>query len=118
MIPSKPLARIEPPVPPMTSHAPGRTAPRPLVTERGVPIAVKGDGERDGRRTILYERLTGEAARDRARRPEPQGAGLPEEIIDQIEYIEVWSTPKEPTGYDFRVYSFGGTLIASRSTHS
>ena len=67
---------------------------------------------------ILYERLTGEAARERARQPEPRGAGLPAEIVDQIEYIEVWSTPNEPAGYDFRAYSFGGVLIASRSTRA
>jgi len=34
-----------------------------------------------------------------------------------IEYVEVWSTPSSPDGYDFRCYSFGGALIACRSTH-
>jgi hypothetical protein len=73
---------------------------------------------RDRSRTILYERLTGDAARERARQPEPRGAGWPAEIVDQIEYIEVWSTPVAPAGYDFRAYSFGGVLIASHSTRS
>ncbi|HEY7113513.1 MAG TPA: hypothetical protein VIA45_11325 [Thermoanaerobaculia bacterium] len=118
MISSK-AARIEPPAPPIMSEAPARLhGQRPVVTERGVPVSVRVDDERHQQRTILYERLTGEAARERARRPEPLGAGLPPEIVDQIEYIEVWSTPKEPAGYDFRVYSFGGALIASRSTRA
>ena len=74
--------------------------------------------DRDRTRSILYERLTGDAARERARQPEPRGAGLPAEIVDQIEYIEVWSTPNEPTGYELRVYSFCGVLIATRSTRA
>ncbi|HTO77446.1 MAG TPA: hypothetical protein VMQ61_15335 [Thermoanaerobaculia bacterium] len=91
---------------------------RPIVTEHGLSVAWSVKPERNKTRTILYERLTGEAARERARQPEPRGAGLPAEIVDQIEYIEVWSTPNEPVGYDFRGYSFGGVLIASRSTRA
>jgi hypothetical protein len=116
MISGKPLAvRTEPSAPPMNPGPEARSDQRPIVTERGIPIAVQGRPERERNRTILYERLTGDAARERARQPEPRGAGLPAEIVDQIEYIEVWSTPNEPAGYDFRVYSFGGVLIASRS---
>jgi len=89
---------------------------RPAVTERGVTIAVGPDTDRDPDRIILYERLTGEAARRRAMDPEPRGAGMPAEAVEKIEYLEVWSSPGPAGGYDFRMYSFGGALIASRST--
>lgn len=96
---------------------PGPAEPgRPAVTERGVTITVGTDGERDMNRIILYERLTGEAARRRAMAPEPQGAGMPPEAVEKVEYVEVWSTPSPAEGYDFRMYSFGGALLASRST--
>jgi hypothetical protein len=91
---------------------PGRAA----ITERGVTVAVGTEHERDGNRIILYERLTGDAARQRATGPEPHGAGMPPEAVERVEYIEVWSTPSSGDGYDFRMYSFGGALIACRST--
>ncbi len=93
-------------------------AGRPTVTERGVAITVapSRDHERPGSRIILYERLTGDAARQRATDPEPKGAGLTGDEAEKVEYLEVWSTPDPADGYDFRMYSFGGALIASRST--
>ncbi len=119
MISGKPLAaRTAVPAPPINPASVAGIARRPVVTESGLPVARSSHPERDRSRTILYERLTGQAARERARQPEPRGAGLPAEIVDQIEYIEVWSTPNEPAGYDFRVYSFGGVLIATRSTRA
>jgi hypothetical protein len=72
--------------------------------------------ERETSRVILYERLTGEQARRRATSPEPKGAGLSQEAAEKVEYVEIWSTPDPADGYDFRMYSFGGALIASRST--
>jgi len=114
MISGKPLAArpavTAPPIQPTPLLPP---ASRPAAAETRVALP-----ERDRNRTILYERLTGEAARDRARQPEPRGAGLPAEIVDRIEYMEVWGTPNPPAGYDFRGYSFGGVLVASRSTRS
>jgi len=119
MISAKPTAaRTELSVPPMTPESADRTSPRAAATERGLSATRSAHPERDAGRTILYERLTGDAARERARQPEPRGAGLPAEIVDRIEYIEVWSTPNEPAGFDYRGYSFGGALIASRSTRS
>jgi len=119
MISGRPLAaRTTVPAPPISPAPVARNARRPVVTESGPAVTWSGHQPRDRSRTILYERLNGEAARERARQPEPRGAGLAAEIVDQIEYIEVWSTPNEPAGYDFRAYSFGGILIASRSTRS
>ena len=86
-------------------------AARATVTENGVTVA-----ERGGTPIILYERLTGEEARRRAESPEPQGAGMAREAVEKVEYVEVWSTQDPADGYDFRMYSFGGALIASRST--
>ena len=105
------------PAPPISPAFVARPVQRPVATD-GLSAAPSDRPDRDRRRTILYERLTGEAARERARQAEPRGAGLPADIVDQIEYIEVWSTPNEPAGYDFRGYSFGGVLIASRSTRA
>jgi hypothetical protein len=107
--------RTPPPVEPAPS-AP--QAGRATVTERGVAITVtpNRDHERPGSRNILYERLTGEAARQRATDPEPKGAGLTRDEAEKVESIEVWSTPDPADGHDFRMYSFGGALIASRST--
>ncbi len=118
MISGKLAARIAVPAPPIHPVSFVPTAQDPAVTGSRPTAAWKGSQDRDRTRSILYERLTGDAARERARQPEPRGAGLPAEIVDQIEYIEVWSTTKEPAGYDFRAYSFGGVLIASRSTRA
>lgn len=93
-------------------------AGRPAVKQQSVAIPVETGRERDDNRIILYERLSGEAARQRATAPEPRGAGMPPEAVEKVEYVEVWSTPNPPEGYDFRMYSFGGALIASRSTRS
>jgi hypothetical protein len=102
-------------------HA-GRTLDggRHVVLERSVPIPLVSDapaGSGSGR-VILYERLTGEAARRRATSPEPEGAGMTSEQVAGVEYIEIWSTPPPACGYDFRMYSFGGALLASRSTRA
>ncbi len=105
-------------VPPPPKIAPPAAAARPIVTERGIPIAVAAEGEPEAGRVILYERLTGDAARVRAMSPEPQGAGMPPEEVARVESVEIWSTPPPSSGYDFRMYSFGGALIASRSTRS
>jgi hypothetical protein len=88
------------------------------VTERGVaiPVTPDRDHERPGSRNNLYEKLTGEAARLRACQPEPRGPGLTREEAEKIECLEVRSTPDPSDGYEFRMYSFGGALIASRST--
>ena len=85
------------------------------ATERGASAPSEA-GERQGNRVILYERLTGEEARRRAMGSEPQGAGMPREAVEKVEYVEVWSTQNPADGYDFRMYSFGGALVASRST--
>ena len=63
-------------------------------------------------RWILYERLAGAAARERAGRPTPEGAGLPPEATLEIEYVEVWVSPDVSRGCDFRMYSSGGALVA------
>lgn len=119
MISSKALeATPAVPAPPISPALLARPVQRPVATGSGLSAARSGGHDRDRKRTILYERLTGEAARERARQPEPRGAGLPADIVDQVEYIEVWSTPSEPAGHDFRAYSFGGVLIASRSTRA
>ena len=89
---------------------------RPVVTERGVSVPIETSRDREADRNILYERLTGEAARRRAAEPEPLGAGMAPEAAEKVEYVEVWSTPAPADGYDFRMYTFGGALIASRST--
>jgi hypothetical protein len=91
---------------------------RPLVTERGASMSVAGANEAAGEaaRVILYERLTGEAARRRATSPEPEGAGMTPEQVARVEYVEVWNTLSPSRGYDFRMYSFGGVLLAARST--
>jgi hypothetical protein len=93
---------------------------RPIVTERGVPIEVHPERHRETGpgRIILYERLTGEAARERAMSPEPVGAGLAADQVSQVEYVEVWSTPAPARGYDFKLYSFGGALLATRTTRA
>lgn len=109
-----PTGRTAPPL----SSAAAVTGMRPLVTERGLPIAVQSDSEPESDRVILYERLTGDAARQRAASPEPQGAGMAAEEVAKIEYVEIWSTPSPAGGYDFRMYSYGGALIAARSTRA
>lgn len=98
---------------PLSNGGAGRPHPShsTTVTEHGVTAT-----QREGSRVILYERLTGEEARRRATSPEPQGAGLAKEAVERVEYVEVWSTQNPADGYDFRMYSFGGALIASRST--
>lgn len=97
--------------------APGPAASvRPAVTERGVSVPIETTRDREADRNILYERLTGEAARRRATAPEPQGAGMTPEDVEKVEYVEVWSTSAPADGYDFRMYTFGGALIASRTT--
>ena len=83
------------------------------VSPRG--LASSERGPEDGRR-ILYERLTGAAARERAQRPAPQGAGLSPDIAREIEYLEVWVSTDVSRGWDFRMYSFGGVLVAFRSS--
>ena len=96
---------------------PAPAAPaRPIVTERGVCVPIETSRDREADRNILYERLTGEAARRRATAAEPQGAGMTPEAVEKVEYVEVWSTPAPADGYDFRMYTFGGALVASRST--
>jgi len=105
------------PAPNFSSDAVGtRVASGPAAPEQGSKPAERQD--RDGNRIILYERLTGDAARKRAMGPEPHGAGMPPETVQNVEYVEVWSTPASADGYDFRMYSFGGALIACRSTRS
>jgi hypothetical protein len=89
-------------------------AQRPPVSERGL-AATAPDSRQETGRIILYERLAGNAARERARTPEPQGAGLPPDIVERVEYVEAWSTKSSADGFDFRMYSFGGALIALRS---
>ena len=75
-------------------------------------------GTRDDTRWILYERLSGAAARERAERPSPEGAGLPPEAAHAVEYVEVWGRPGDSRGYDLRMYSFGGRLVAFRNVAS
>jgi hypothetical protein len=104
-------------LPPAPGTAPVSQPARPAATERGTPIEVPNRPPGSGR-VILYERLTGVAARERARGTEPQGAGMPAEEVARVEYLEVWSTPPPAKGYDFRMYSFGGALLATRSTRS
>jgi hypothetical protein len=67
-------------------------------------------------RWILYERLVGAAARARAEACPPEGAGLTVEEALRVEYVEVWGHPGDETGFDLRMYSFGGTVVAVRST--
>jgi hypothetical protein len=88
------------------------------VSERGTPIDVLAHRAPPSGRVVLYERLTGAAARERAMGAEPHGAGMPGEEAAKVEYVEVWSTPPPANGYDFRMYSFGGTLLATRSTRA
>jgi hypothetical protein len=106
--------------PPPTTAGRALDGARPLVFERGlrIPDAPNATPADASARVILYERLTGDAARSRATSPEPDGAGLTSEQVARVEYIEVWSTPPPARGYDFRMYSFGGALLASRSTRS
>ena len=93
---------------------------RPLVTERGVSMSFADGRVAPGAagRVVLYERLSGEAARRRATSPEPEGAGMTPDQVARVEYVEVWSTLPPARGYDFRMYSFGGALLAVRSTRS
>jgi hypothetical protein len=99
----------------------GGGAPRPqaapalraTVTAHGVTAT-----ERETQRAVLQERLTGDDARNRATSPEPQGAGLTREAVEKIEYTEIWSNANPSDGYDFRMYSFGGALVATRSTRA
>jgi hypothetical protein len=105
-------------LPPASKTAPRSQPVRPAATERGTPIEVVANRTLESGRVILYERLTGVAARERARGTEPQGAGMPAEEVARVEYLEVWSTPPPANGYDFRMYSFGGALLATRSTRS
>ncbi|HYB53954.1 MAG TPA: hypothetical protein VEG84_08810 [Thermoanaerobaculia bacterium] len=103
------------PSPTSSSAAPPFSKGGPDAAEHGL-CSGADRSQRDGSRIILYERLTGDAARKRAMGAEPLGAGMSPEAVEQIEYIEVWSTPGSADGYDFRMYSFGGALIACRST--
>ena len=110
--PAETAAKSAPPAP----EGAGRPVPiyRGPVTEQGVAAAA--DPRREGHRVILYERLTGEEARQRAASPEPHGAGMLPEAVDKVEYVEVWGTQNPADGCDLRMYSFGGALITSRST--
>ena len=94
--PRPPLAAV-PPLPPATPAA--AAAPMPWAG-----------------RWILHERLAGDAARERAQRATPDGAGLSREEARDVEYVEVWGTPGDTSGFDFRMYNFGGALVAQRST--
>ena len=93
---------------------------RPRVIERGVSMSFADGRAATGPagRVILYERLTGEAARRRATSPEPEGGGMTPEQVARVEYVEVWSTSPPARGYDLRMYSFGGVLLAVRSTRT
>jgi hypothetical protein len=105
-------------LPPAPATAPVSQPARPAPSERGTPIEVVPNRPPGSGRAILYERLTGTAARERAMGAEPHGAGMPAEEVMKVEYVEVWSTPPPANGYDFRMYSFGGALLATRSTRA
>src|SRR5262245_26645730 len=108
----------EPASVPPPQAAPASTPARAVASERGTPIEVLAQRPMQSGRLVLYERLTGAAARERAMGAEPHGAGMPAEEVAKVEYVEVWSTPPPANGYDFRMYSFGGALLATRSTRS
>ena len=96
--------------------AAGAPARRVAIVEKGgVPPAPRPAARG---RAILYERLTGDEARRRAMSPEPSGAGMTREAAEGVEYLEVWTALKPSAGFDFRMYSFGGALVAARTTRS
>ena len=99
MNPSASVATSDLPVPPGAARVPDS-------------ISRSEAGDRDDHRWILYERLSGAAARERAERPSPEGAGLSPEAARAVEYVEVWGAPADPRRYDLRMYSFGGALVA------
>jgi hypothetical protein len=103
-------------LPPVPEKAPVSQPARAAASDRRVPIEVVANRPQGSGRVILYERLTGAAARERAIGAEPHGAGMPAEEVARVEYVEIWSTPAPANGYDFRMYSFGGALLATRST--
>lgn len=92
-------------------RAPNATAPYLEATDGRLAETDPADT-----RFILYERWKGEEARRKAGSPEPQGAGMARAAAEKIEYAEVWGSEDPSDGYDLRVYSFGGNLIACFST--
>ncbi len=79
--------------------------------QRPVPVAVPSAAVPCEDRFILEERLEGESARLRAARPRPEGAGLSSESVRHVRYLEAW-VDRSGDGVEFRLYSFGGELLA------
>lgn len=101
----------------MPSLSPILAAPKPALlppAPRALqPVPALPAAEPD--HFILDERLMGDAARRRSTAASPDGAGLSPELAAKVEYVEVWRAPNPPLGVTYRMYDFGGRLVAVRS---